>query len=419
MTTDLRVLEASDWDRWFGTLERAFGGALVSSPEQREMWRSVTERDRSIGVWDGDECVGTAGAYTFGLSVPGGGVVSAAGVTMVSVAATHRRRGILTSMMRRQLDDVRGWGQSVALLTASEPEIYGRFGYGVGARQLRAEIDTSRVSVKVPTAPGDGGDGGPRLRYVAPDDAREPIESVYARLVASRPGMLERRPGWDRKLLIDPPEAREGASALQCVLARRGEGEGAETVGYVLYRIKPTWDSAGPKGTVVVDQVGALDPVTYATLWRFLSEIDLTSTVSASNLPVDDPIQFLVSDVRRAGIGVRDSLHVRLVEVGAALAARGYQAPVDVVFEVDDAFCPWNEGRWRLTGDEKGASCERTADAADLSLSVRELATMYLGDTSPAALARAGLVRELRPGALTEASIAFASPVAPWLPHGF
>ncbi|TXL89007.1 GNAT family N-acetyltransferase [Streptomyces sp. IB2014 016-6] len=422
MTTDLRVLEASDWDRWFGTLERAFGGALVSSAEQREMWRSVTECERSIGAWDGDECVGTAGAYTFGLSVPGGGVVSAAGVTMVSVAATHRRRGILTSMMRRQLDDVRGWGQAVALLTASEPEIYGRFGYGVGARQLSAEIDTSRVSIKVPTAPGDGGDGGDggtRLRYAAPDDAREAIESVYARLVASRPGMLERRPGWDRKLLIDPPETREGASALQCVLARRGEGDDAETVGYALYRIKPLWDSAGPKGTVVVDQLAGLDPVTYATLWRFLGEIDLTSTVSASNLPVDDPIQFLVSDVRRAGIGVRDSLHVRLVEVGAALAARAYQAPVDVVFEVDDAFCPWNEGRWRLTGDEKGASCERTADAADLSLSVRELATMYLGDTSPAALARAGLVRELRPGALTEASIAFASPVAPWLPHGF
>ncbi|MET4921297.1 GNAT family N-acetyltransferase [Streptomyces sp. PSRA5] len=418
MTTDLRVLEASDWDRWFGTLERAFGGALTSSAEEREVWRSVTEYERSVGVWDGDECVGTAGAYTFGLTVPGGGVVSAAGVTMVSVAATHRRRGILTSMMRRQLDDVRSWGQSVALLTASEPEIYGRFGYGVGARQLSAEIDTSRVSVRVPA--DDGAGDGTRLRYVAVDDARESIEAVYARLVASRPGMLARRPGWDRKLLIDPPEGREGASALQCVLARRGEGDGAETVGYVLYRIKPTWGSgAVPKGTVVVDQVAALDPVTYATLWRFLAEIDLTSTVSASNLPVDDPIQFLVSDVRRSDIRVRDSLHVRLVEVGAALAARGYQAPVDLVFEVDDAFCPWNEGRWRLTGDEKGASCERTADAADLSLSVRELATMYLGDTSPAALARAGLVRELRPGALTEASVAFTSPVAPWLPHGF
>ncbi|WP_405799420.1 GNAT family N-acetyltransferase [Streptomyces sp. NBC_01506] len=417
MTTDLRVLDPSDWDRWFGTLRNAFGGALGSSAEEREAWRSVTESERCIGAWDGDECVGTAGAFTFGLTVPGGAVVSAAGVTMVSVAATHRRRGILTSMMRRQLDDVRSWGQPVALLTASEPEIYGRFGYGVGTRQLSAEIDTSRVSVTVPADDGDHEEI--RLRFVALDDARETIESVYARLVPGRPGMLERRPNWDRKVLIDPPEDREGASALSCVLARRGEGDDAEVVGYALYRIKPTWDAAGPSGTVVVDQVAGLDPVTYATLWRFLGEIDLTSSVSVSNLPVDDAFQFLVSDVRRSNIRLRDSLHVRLVEVGAALAARTYQAPVNVVLEVEDAFCPWNEGRWRLTGDEKGASCERTADAADLSLSVRELATMYLGDTSPAALARAGLVRELRPGALTEASVAFASPVAPWLPHGF
>ncbi|MET9556406.1 GNAT family N-acetyltransferase [Streptomyces sp. NPDC006645] len=423
MTTDLRVLEAADWDRWFGTLERAFGGALVSSTEEREVWRSVTECERSVGVWDGEECVGTAGAFTFGLTVPGGGTVSAAGVTMVSVAATHRRRGILTSMMRRQLDDVRSWGQPVALLTASEPEIYGRFGYGVGTRQLSAEIDTSRVSFRMPRGDGatgaDGADDGIRLRYAALDDAREPIESVYARLVPGRPGMLERRPGWDRKLLLDAPESREGASALSCVLARRGEGDDAEVVGYALYRVKPTWDAAGPKGTVVVDQLAALDPVTRATLWRFLGGIDLTSSVSVSNLPVDDAVQFLVSDVRRSNIRLRDSLYVRLVEVGAALAARAYQAPVDVVLEVDDAFCPWNEGRWRLTGDEKGASCERTADAADLSLSVRELASMYLGDASPAALAGAGLVRELRPGALAEASVAFASPVAPWLPHGF
>lgn len=419
MTTDLRVLEASDWDRWFGTLERAFGGALVNSGEERAAWRSVTECERSVGAWDGDECVGTAGAFTFGLTVPGGGVVSAAGVTMVSVAATHRRRGILTSMMRRQLDDVRSWGQPVALLTASEPEIYGRFGYGAGTRQLSAEIDTSRVSFRVPDDEGAGADGGIRLRYVALDDAREPIESVYARLVPGRPGMLERRPGWDRKLLLDPPESREGASAFQCVLARRGEGDGAEVVGYALYRVKPVWDAAGPKGTVAVEQIAALDPVTYATLWRFLAGIDLTSSVSVSNLPVDDAFQFLVSDVRRSNIRLRDSLYVRLVEVGAALAARTYQTPVDVVLEVDDVFCPWNEGRWRLTGDDKGASCERTADAADLSLSVRELASMYLGDISPAALAGAGLVRELRPGALAEASVAFASPVAPWLPHGF
>jgi len=107
------------------------------------------------------------------------------------------------------------------------------------------------------------------------------------------------------------------------------------------------------------------------------------------------------------------------VDVGAAFQARTYQAPVDVVFEVEDAFCPWNEGRWRLTGDVKGASCERTTDSADLALPVRELGSAYLGGISLTALAAAGRVRELRPGALAEASLAFGSAVAPWLPHGF
>lgn len=137
------------------------------------------------------------------------------------------------------------------------------------------------------------------------------------------------------------------------------------------------------------------------------------------NRPVDDAWQHLVSDARRCGLSFRDSLHVRLVDVGAALEARTYQAPVDVVFEVEDAFCPWNEGRWRLTGDAKGASCTRTADAPDLTLSVRELGSAYLGGVSLASLAAAGRVRELRQGALAEASLGFSSVVAPWLPHGF
>ena len=135
---------------------------------------------------------------------------------------------------------------------------------------------------------------------------------------------------------------------------------------------------------------------------------------------MDEPALHLVSDIRRCGLQVKDELHLRLVDVGAALRSRTYQAPLDVVFEVEDAFCPWNEGRWRLTGDPKGATCERTADAADLSLSVRELGAAYLGGVSLASLAAAGRVRELRQGALAEASLAFlASGLAPWLPHGF
>ncbi|KOG42105.1 GNAT family N-acetyltransferase [Streptomyces resistomycificus] len=409
MGTDVRVLRQDDWDEWYDNLIRAFGGVPESS-EERELWRELTEVGRSIGVWDGDACVGSAGAFSFRLTVPGGAAVPAAGVTMVSVAATHRRRGVLRSMMRRQLDDVREWGEPLAVLTASEPVIYGRFGYGAATHHLNAVVDTSRVRLSVPPGTDDV-----RLRYAAPSDVLDACEAVYARLVSRRPGMVARLPGWERLGVLDPEGGRDGASPLQCVVAERD----GEVVGYARFRIKADWEAAGPKGTVVAQDVDALDPAAHAALWRFLFEIDLTSTLSVRGRPMDEAWLNMASDIRRCELLVRDSLFVRLVDVGAALEARTYQAPVDVVLEVEDDFCGWNAGRWRLSGDAKGASCARTTDAADLALSVRELGAAYLGGVSLAALGAAGRVRELRQGALAEAAVGFGSAVAPWLPHGF
>ena len=403
-------MQPSEWDQWFSSLELAFGG-VPESPEQRELDQEVTECERSIGFWDGDDVVATAGAFSFRVAVPGGALVPAAGVTMVSVASTHRRRGLLTALMRRQLDDVRALGEPVALLTASEPAIYGRFGYGAATRQMSLAIDTDRVRLSVPE-----GTDEVRLRYARPDEAVAACESVYARLVPGRPGTPAHGPGWERKALVDPASSRQGGSVLQCLLAERD----GELVGYTNYYLKPEWDTSGPKGRVTVNDLQALDPAAYAALWRFLFGIDLTSTVEARNRPVDDAVLNLVSDVRRCDIRLRDSLYVRLVDVGAALEARTYRGPLDVVFEVEDTFCPWNAGRWRLTADAKGgASCKRTDDAADVALSVRELGAAYLGGEALGALALAGRVRGLRAGAVAEASSAFLSDVAPWLPRGF
>ncbi|MEU6093533.1 GNAT family N-acetyltransferase [Streptomyces sp. NPDC047079] len=409
MTTDVRVLRQDEWADWYGNLLRAFGGA-EESPEEQALAKELTQFDRSLGVWDDGACVGTAGAFRFRLTVPGGASVATAGITMVSVAATHRRRGVLTSMMRRQLDDIRGWGEPLAVLTASEPAIYGRFGYGVGTFQLGAEIDTSRVRLSVPSGTDDV-----RLRYAAPADVLDACEAVYARLVPGRPGMLARQPGWERVALLDPPGERDGASSLQCVVAERD----GEITGFARFRTKLCWGASGHNGTVTLTDLAALDPATDAALWRFLFGIDLTTTLAVHGRPLDEGWQHMVSDIRRCRPRLRDALHVRLVDVEEALQARTYQAPVDVVVEVEDAFCPWNEGRWRLVGDAKGASCARTTDAADLALSVRELGSAYLGGVSLTALAAAGRVRELRQGALAEASLAFGSAVAPWLPHGF
>ncbi|MFJ9560756.1 GNAT family N-acetyltransferase [Streptomyces fuscichromogenes] len=407
--TESKVLRPEEFDRWWDHLVRAFGAGPASA-EERALDRSLTEPGRALAAWDGDELVGTAGAFRFRMTVPGGAVLPTAGITMVSVAATHRRRGVLTSMMRRQLDDVREWGEPLAALTASEPAIYGRFGYGAATFQLQAEIDTGRVTLDTPAGTDDI-----RLRYAGPAEVLAACEAVYAELVPLRPGMLARQPGWEQVRLLDPESDRDGASALQCVVAERD----GKVTGYARFRTKLGWSPSGHDGTVSLEDLAALDPASDAALWRFLFGIDLMSRLTVRGRPVDDAWQYQVSDIRRCLTRVRDMGYVRLVDVGAALAARTYQAPVDVVLEVTDAFCPWNAGRWRLTGDAKGASCERTTDRAELALSVRELAAAYLGGVSLLSLARAGQVAELRPGALTEASVAFGSPVLPWLSHGF
>jgi predicted acetyltransferase len=409
MTTEVRVLAPEQWDTLYDRLERAFGGS-GDHPEERAFWRGVTETDRMLAVWDGEDMIGTGGAFSFRLTVPGGASLGVPGVTMISVQATHRRRGVLTSMMRRQLDDFRARGEAVAALTASEPGIYGRFGYGIATLQLRGTVDTVRASFAVPA-------GGERVRFrlVSPADGRAACAALYARLVPARAGMLAEQPGWEERPLIDPEGRRNGAGPLLCVLA---EVDG-EVRGYARYAVTDEADPAGADGTVRLRDVEALDPVTYAALWNFLASIDLTTKITFWNRPLDDPMQQLASDIRRCRLGYRDGLHVRLVDVGAALAARTYTTPVDVVFEVADAFCPWNQGRWRLTGDAKGAVCERTADPAELALSAKELGAAYLGGPALSTMAGAGLVRELRQGALAEASVAFRTDPEPWLPHGF
>ncbi|MFJ3641703.1 GNAT family N-acetyltransferase [Streptomyces sp. NPDC090108] len=407
--TELTVLRPDEWDTWWDGLVRAFGGVRAAD-EERELDRSVTEFERFLAVRDGDLNVGTAGSFSFRTTVPGGALVPAAGVTMVSVAATHRRRGVLTSMMRRLLDDARALGEPLAILTASEPAIYGRYGFGAATFQLNAEIDTSRTALSVPAEADEV-----RLRYADPAGALDDCEAVYAALVPRRPGMLARRAGWERAGLLDPESRRKGGSALQCVVAER---DGAVT-GYARFRTRPGWGRDGHEGTVSVLEHAALDPATDAALWRFLFGIDLMLHVEVSGRPLDDAWQYLVSDIRRCRPWLRDSCYLRPVDVGAALSARTYRTPVDVVLEVEDAFCPWNEGRWRLSGDTEGASCERTTDPAELALSVRELGAAYLGGVSLLSLARAGRVRELRPGALERASVAFGSAEVPWLSHGF
>ncbi|MFG2395347.1 GNAT family N-acetyltransferase [Streptomyces lavendulae] len=411
----MRALSADGWAEFYSAVLGAFHE--TEPAEATALWHELAEPRQCVVVQDHGAVIGTTAVFSFRMTVPGGRPVNTAGVSLVSVRPDRRRRGVLSSLMRHQLDSLQRQGEPLAVLTASEAPIYGRFGYGLAARQLSLDIASRRIRISEPPLLDDG-TAPVRLMVADPYDARvlAACEQLYARQVPLRPGMLERSPGWERLPLLDPPAWRGGAAPLKCVLAHRD----SELVGYARYGVRVEWSRTNTaEGTVRVRDIEADDPGARAALWRFLLETDLTSRVTAPNRPVDEPLLHLVSDARHCTPTVLDSLYVRVIDVPVALAARTYSAPLDLVIEVDDDLAPWNRARWRLSGDATGAVCTRTGNTPDLSLSAAALGSSYLGGLTLTELAGAGRVREVQPGALAAATTAFASTPAPWLPHAF
>ncbi|MFZ3492048.1 GNAT family N-acetyltransferase [Streptomyces sp. 5.8] len=416
---EVRALPTDHWTSFYAAVLGAFHE--TEPDEVTDLWRTLAEPQRCVVVEDRGTIAGTAAVFSLRMTVPGGRLVDTAGVSMVSVQPACRRRGVLSTLMRHQLESLQRQGEPLAVLTASEAPIYGRFGYGVAARQLSLDIASRRVRTATPPRGDDGngnGNGDPEIELTVedPHKALGACEEFYARQVPLRPGMLTRADGWELLPLLDPPAWRQGASPLECVVARVD----GEVVGYARYAVAVDWSRTNTaEGTVRVRDIEARDPRAYAALWRFLLETDLTSRVIFPNRPVDEPFLHLVSDVRHCTPTVLDSLYVRVVDAPVALTARTYAAGIDLVLEIEDPLAPWNQGRWRLTGDAAGAVCTRTYDAPDLSLDASALGSAYLGGITLTELAGAGRVREHRPGALPAATTAFASTVAPWLPYAF
>ena len=384
-----------------------------------EQERGIFEFDRSIAAFDGDAIVGTTAAYSFQLTVPGG-ITGAAGVTFVAVLPSHRRRGILSAMMRHQLADIAARGEAVAALYASETGIYGRYGYGCASWQLSLTVRRGEGTLS-PAVTGSGGAGGPlRLRSAPPDELRAELAKVYDAAVPHRPGMIARDERWWQSVLDDSESQRRGMSAKKCLVA----GDDSGPRGYALYRTKPDWDDDGlPYAGLSVRELIATDAGAAAALWADLLTRDLVGEVAARQRPVDDPLLDMLADRRRARPYLGDGLWVRLVDVGAALRQRRYSCPADLVIEVTDDLLPANAGRWRLRcpglGDGGTPSCERTGAPADIVLPVAALGAGYLGGTRLGALAAAGLVTERKEGAVARLSAAMYSDPAPWCPSMF
>jgi predicted acetyltransferase len=364
-----------------------------------EIERSVFEPERAALAWAGDRLVGSSASYSRDLTIPGG-IVPSAHVTMVGVEATHRRRGLLNRMMARLFSDARRLGEPVAHLWASEGRIYQRYGYGMAATRLVIEADRD-AQLRLPPDDPDGS-----LRAVALADAGPDLQKVYEQVRAERPGLSSRDERWWARTLADPASWRSGATRRHVLVHETSAG----IDGYVLWRVR---DGSGDRPTVLIRELLATTPAAYGSLWHFLLNVDLARRLEYPFASPDEPLQYLVHEPRGLDAKVRDALWLRLLDVPAALAARRYAAPVDVVLSVTDELVPENTGHWHLTGGPDTASCTRTDRPADLDCDLGALGAAYLGGASLGTLAAAGRVRELAPGTLAPASAAFGWHRAP------
>ena len=380
-----------------------YGGWNVEDDAERFL--RVHPLDHMHAAFEGKRAVGGAGAFPFDFSIPGG-AVPCAGVTVVGVYPTHRRQGILTAMMRAQLDAAHERGEPVAALWASDERIYGRYGYGVAGQV--GEIELPRQYGEFAGSLEARG----TVRYVEADDVPKVLAPIWEHVFRERPGMFARsRDWWESRLVHDPPEFRRGAGPKRFAVA---DVDGA-VEGYAIYRHAPNWEGGIDAGRVAVTEVLARSLDAEATLWRYLLDMEWTSAVSARLLPLDHPLHWMLAQPRRMRMRVGDGIWVRLLDVGAALAARSYSAPGPIVFQVADEFCSWNAGRWKL---EAGAA-KKTRAEADLACDVGALGSVYLSGFTFAQLVRGGRLEELKPGAAARADVMFRTDRLPWCPEIF
>jgi predicted acetyltransferase len=368
-----------------------------------DSWIGLVGADRMHAAFEDGEVVGGAGVFTFDFSVPGGSL-PCAGVTVVGVYPTHRRRGILREMMRAQLDDVHARGEPIAALWASEETIYGRYGYGIASWCGEISVPRDRSAYRQPF------ERRGRVRAVTLDEAVELFPPVWEALRAHRTGVFARTETWWRERVLRTSDEQKATPKRLVALEIDGEVQA-----YAIYRTTAAFEGFVSNARLdVVEAVGS-SPQATAEIWRYLLDVDWMATINAARIPPDHPLFFLLANPRHARFKWHDALWVRLVDVGAALSGRAYATEGSVVFEVRDAFCPWNEGRWKL----EGGSASPTEDPADIALDVDALGSAYLGAVSFAQLREALRVEEHVPGAVARADALFGWHLGPWCPEIF
>ena len=364
---------------------RSFGEHY--SDAQLEDIGVLFDPDRFLLAEDRGEIVGVTGSFPFDVTLPGGAPLPAEGVTWVSVAVTHRRRGILRALLDAQHRGFAADGVAVSLLTASEGAIYGRFGYGIATEHREVEITRRRATFRS-DVPDPGG-----VRQVDTAEMRRLAPEIHARWVAQTPGALSRTDRWWDVHLADREWNRGGATALFHLV---------HPDGYLSYRI----DRA--TRTCRIWEVATATDEAHIALWRTVLALDLTETVVAKSLTAAEPLQFLLADPRQLRtVGQWDGMWARVLDVPAALSARRYATEVDVVLDVRDPFLDLG-GRFRLRGGPEGAECAPAQDGAPVvGIEAAALGSLLFGGAHGGSLARAGLLRADDPSVLRRLATAF------------
>jgi predicted acetyltransferase len=398
---EIRTIEPEEFDAYLRVFSGAFSDEL--SEDEVDMIRRVTDFDRCLVALDGDTFVGAASANEFRMTVPGG-ELPVAGVTGVGVLPTHRRRGVNTALMSRQLADVRTRGEAGAILHASEGGIYGRFGYGVATMNAAIDVEarySAFVGSRIPAG---------RIHLLDRPAALSRMRAIHEAVRPTRPGEV----ALDERWFDDHLWQRESERKEEPYFFAVHESEEGRDDAYAVYHVKHDWDDSGPGSELKVEEVIAIDPGAYADAWRFLFGVDLVDRVTARNRPADEPLLHLLAEPRRLNLKLRDGLFLRVLDVPALLAARTFGADGRVVIDLADPFIPEIEGRYELVVRDGCGACGLTSADADLACSVVELGAAYLGGTTFRQLARAGRVVEAAAGALARADAMFGWDPAPW-----
>ncbi|MCU1493130.1 MAG: enhanced intracellular survival protein [Acidimicrobiaceae bacterium] len=382
----VRAPEPHEYDPLLACIEASF--AERTTELKREQFVAGFDPSRTLAAFDGPSLVGTSVAYGVELTLPGPVQVQALALADVTVLPTHRRRGILTALMRRTLDAAHERGDLAVVLEASEAGIYSRFGYGPATNSSKYAIDRSRAALRERTALSEGGN----VLLLEPRDATEAFPVVFDEARRQRVGELSRAAWWWEELIAPPPESGAPVRFL-AAYEERGSIDG-----YAVYDVLPT---AGGRREVVLDECCTTSDAAYAGLFAFLLAIDLTDGLRTGPRPLDEPLRDMLVDSRALKtLETRDGAWLRLVDAPGALRSRRYVGAGRVIVELVDSFCPWNAGRLELEVAPDGtARVERATAEPDLTCDASALAAVYLGGSRTTGLRRAGRIEEHVAGA--------------------